>query len=81
MYDVNFQCAQEFHSLDVVSCDTGPETNCKALHCEYKPKECAPNKPPPADGNRGRDVQGNGAGYVKITTIHSGSTKISIEEM
>jgi hypothetical protein len=25
---------------DVVSCDMGPETNCKALHCEYKPKEC-----------------------------------------
>jgi hypothetical protein len=44
-------------------------------------KECAPYQPPPADGNRGRDVQGNGAGYVKITTTPSGSTNTSIEEM
>jgi hypothetical protein len=52
MYDADFQCAQEFQSPDIVSCDMGPETNCKALHCEYKPKKCASYKQPPAEGTR-----------------------------
>lgn len=50
IYDANLQCAQPFQSPDVVSCDMGPEINCKALHCEDKPQECVSRKQPPADG-------------------------------
>lgn len=52
IYEANFQCAQEFQSPDIVSCDMGPETNCKALHCEYKSKVCASHEQPSADGTR-----------------------------
>jgi hypothetical protein len=52
MYDANYQCAQEFKSPDVVSCDMGPETNCKELYCEHKPNKCASYKQPPADGTQ-----------------------------
>ncbi|XP_021935392.1 A disintegrin and metalloproteinase with thrombospondin motifs 12-like [Zootermopsis nevadensis] len=52
MYDANFQCGQEFQNPDVVSCDMGPEKNCKALYCEYKPKKCASHMQPPADGTK-----------------------------
>jgi hypothetical protein len=52
MYDANFQCAQEFQNPNVVSCDRGPETNCKSLYCEHKPGKCASHMQPPADGTR-----------------------------
>jgi hypothetical protein len=42
----------EFQNPDVVSCDMGPETNCKALYCEYKPNKCASHVQPSADGTR-----------------------------
>ena len=50
MYDANFQCSQKFRKPGVVSCDMGPEKNCRALHCGYNPKECVSSKQPPADG-------------------------------
>ena len=50
MYDANFQCARPFRSPDLVSCDMGPEINCKALHCQDRLKECKSRKHPPADG-------------------------------
>ena len=50
MYDANLQCAQQLGSPDVVSCDMGPETNCRALHCKNKTEKCVSRKQPPADG-------------------------------
>lgn len=52
IYDAKFQCSQKFQIPGVMSCDMGPETNCKELHCRNNPKECVSRKEPPADGTR-----------------------------